>query len=325
MLRGVPYNSKKVLISYSDSNLQWSGRWNTTVNGKTSGWGGSYVRFKIRNTSTILVKAICNLTNTSTFSICSYHLDSEPNPSTTYYLKNSGAVFNGTTSAEIPVINDGQWHEVIIFAGSLIAEQWAKIVETTITGFELSNGGEISAATIGAKVLQFVGDSWNGSFHDYPRLLNLNNYSFYQNAAGGLTAGASDGYYNYDYSGILNTTDLTADAVVASFGVNDFNAGITVPNFQNSLLALVDKIRAKQPLAPIFLVRVPSNTGASKAYGQYGTAMSNIAGLRSNVIYCDTSSLDAQMDWLSDNNHLGANGKLLLADFLETTLISNGI
>lgn len=129
--------------------------------------------------------------------------------------------------------------------------------------------------------------------------------------------------YLYDYTGILNTTDITPNAIVVSFGVNDYNAGVTVGAFQTSLLSLVDKIQAKQSGVKIFLVRIPNN--GALLYGQYLTAMNNVAGLRTNIIVGDTTSLDSQVDWMSDNAHLGGNGKVLLKDFLETTLTVNGI
>lgn len=317
--------AQKKVINYDNAALYYAGRWNFDTVGMCAGWGGSCLRFKVRKTASIKLNVYVDITTTTDLSYCSYHLDNYANESVSYTIHAAGTTFTGDKSMSIPLANDGQWHSVCLYFGSSSNSMWSKAARTILKSLELDSGAEISLPTLGTKLIQFVGDSWNGSQNDYPYLLNQTNYNCHQIAGGGYKASDGNTMYNFDYSGITNTTDLTADAVVASFGVNDFNASVTVANFQTSLLALVDKIRAKQSLAPIFLVRIPSNTGASKAYGQYGTAMSNIAGLRSNVVYCDTSSLDAQVDWLSDTAHLGANGKILLADFLKTNLTANGI
>jgi len=134
-----------------------------------------------------------------------------------------------------------------------------------------------------------------------------------------FTMSDMDADYNYDYSGHLNTTDPSVGGIVISSGVNDFVASVTVPNFQTSLLSLIDKVQTKHPSKPIFLVRVPNN--GANLYGQYGTAMSNAAGLRTNVTYVDTSSLDATITFgASDIYHLDDQGKILLANFVSAAL-----
>lgn len=318
-------NNSKQIINYDNAALYYAGRWNFDTVGMCAGWGGSQIRFRIKNTSTIKLNFFVNITNTSDLSFCSFHVDNYPQASTAYTIHTAGTTFNGNKSIEIPLINDNQWHTVYLYFGSLSNSMWSKSARTILKTLEIDGGAEISLPNYGNKLIQFVGDSWNGSQNDYPFLINQSTYNYYQVAGGGYKASDANTMYLYDYSGILNTTDITPNAIVVSFGVNDYNAGVTVGAFQTSLLALVDKIQTKQPGVKIFLVRVPNNTGASKPYGQYETAMSNIAGLRANIIYCDTSSLDAQVDWLSDTGHLGANGKILLAIFLQTTLQANGI
>lgn len=64
--------------------------------------------------------------------------------------------------------------------------------------------------------------------------------------------------------------------------------------------------------------------GASKAYGQYGTAMNNIVALRSDIIYIDTTSIESSLVW-ADAGHLEGASKKYLSDFVEPILIANGI
>jgi hypothetical protein len=217
--------------------------------------------------------------------------------------------------------NDGNWHTIYLYLPALPIDMYNKDIEIHLDSLEFDSGAEIDVLNQN-KILQCVGDSWMGSSNDWPRLIDFNTYNLVNIAGGGMTCADMDSRYDFDYNGITNTSDITANAVLVSFGVNDYLAGVTTGTFETTLSSLVDKIRAKQSTAKIFLIRVPNN-GAS-TYGQYGTAMANVAAAKTNVVYLNTSSLDASMDWL-DAYHLGSNGKQILADFVKTELINNGI
>lgn len=317
------YNPKSV-ITYSDTSFNYVGRWTDHAQGKQTGWGGSYIIFKVKNTPYVTVNTFVNVINSTASANQSSNNDNDPIEGTNNVLHAAGTTFSGAKTSTIRTVNDGNWHTIKIHLYGLYTEQAAKNVEIVFKNIELAYGGQISAFTLGSKLIQCIGDSWMGNINDWPRLMDLNTYNVYQIASGGMKASDADSRYNYDYDGILNTTDPNADAVLVSYGVNDLLASVTVGNFQASLLSLVDKIRIKQPTAPILLIRVPSNTGVSQPYGQYLTAMNNIVGLRTNVIAVDTSSLDATMTW-RDDYHVDGNGKQLLANYIKQILISNGI
>jgi len=312
-------HTEKVVINYDNASLYYSGRWNFDTVGMCSGWGGSCLRFKVKGTSQIKLNFYLDITTTTDLSYVSFHTDNYPQNAAAYTIHTAGTTFTGDKSTTIPITNNGQWHNVYLYFGSVTNYMFNKQARTILKTLELEFGAEISLPTLQPKLIQFVGDSWNGTQHDYPYLL-ADNYNYYQVAGGGLKCSDAATMYNYDYTGILNTTDLTPDAIVVSFGVNDRNAGVTVGAFQTSLLTLIDEIQAKQVGVPIFLVRVPNN--GALLYGQYLTAMNNAAGLRTNIIVGDTIALDSQVDWMPDDAHLGGNGKDLLKDFLKTTLIA---
>lgn len=315
-----------LVVNYDNAALTYCGRWTSNANGKYSGWIGSYIKFKVRNTSTIKVNTYCEISNISAVSVCSFYIDQNPNRQSYYYLVTAGATFTGDRNVILPITNDGQWHEIKIYLHALtLADQIGQISKTTLKNLVLDSGGEISTSTIGTKNIQVIGDSWMGVIVNWTRCIDNSSYNVYPVSANGITAANCDTYYDLDFTGITNTTDPNMDAVIISFGVNDKNANVTTGAFQTSLLSVVDKVRLKQPTAKIFLLRVPNNTGASKLYGAYGSNMSTIAGLRSNVVYLDTTSLDTSITWDSDTGHLSANGVLDLSTWVKSQLLANGI
>ena len=327
MLTGGSNTFGKLIDNNNNAALTWYGRWVTNGDGKQSGWLGSYVKFKVKNTSNIRVFNTISTTDTTSDLYQSYYVDSIPNRMPQYTLYAGGAILAATTKYyDLPITNDGQWHELKIYgyAGTL-ARQIGQTGVVVINSFQLDAGGQIAQSTIGAKRVQVIGDSWMGASVNWTRRLDNASYDVYPIAANGITCSVANTNYNLDFTGITNTTDPNCDAVIISYGVNDFNASVTTGAFQTALLALVDKVRLKQPTAKIFLLRVPSNTVASKAYGQYGANMSTIAGLRSNVVYLDTTSLDATTTWDSDTGHLSANSVIDFESWIETQLIANGI
>jgi hypothetical protein len=124
--------------------------------------------------------------------------------------------------------------------------------------------------------------------------------------------------YAYAASGIL-AADPPADGVVVSFGVNDYLQGASVPAVQSSLLSIVDQIHVRQS-APILLVQTPRCPINGRTYDQYGAAMQAVAGARSGVIYVPTSEIWGALTWQADGAHLDANGKSILAAFVDEKL-----
>jgi len=312
-----------VVIDYTDNRLTYLGRWLNGAYGKTSGWSSSSVQFRVKNTSTVKVKAYINRTQINGGGALGYHINGDPNQTAGIAFETNTAAFAGYRTASIPVVNNGSWQDMIIHIYGVPADQFNQVTELFLDSIILDAGGELDVLTQGAKKIQFIGDSWMATSNDWPRLIDSSLYSCIQIAGSGYTLDTANTRYPFDYNGSTNTTDESVDAIVISFGVNDYIGAVTVGNFQTQLLSLIDKVQIKQPSKPIFLVRVPNN--GANLYGQYLTAMNNAAGLRSNIIVIDTTSIDASVDRV-DSGHLGANGKLVyLAPLVKTTLIANGI
>ncbi len=326
IFKNYPQGKQRLVVNYDNSNLTYCGRWTNNGTGMQSGWLGSYVKFKVRNTSSITTNHYIEITNTTASAYTSFYIDQNPNRVGQYVLVNTGATFTGYKTQQLPIINDGQWHEIKIYSyAGLMVDQFNQTCKNTLIGITLDAGAEIAISTIGTKNIQCIGDSWMGVAVNWTRCIDNSSYNVYPVASNGIKASECDTYYDYDFNAVTNATDPNMDAVIVSYGVNDLNAGVLLAAFQISLLSVVDKIRLKQPTAKIFLLRVPNNTGASKLYGQYGTNMSAIAGLRSNVVYLDTTSLDASITWDSDTGHLSANGVLDLSIWIKAQLLLNGI
>ncbi len=313
----------EVIVDWTDSRLTYLGRWLNGANGKYSGWCSSAIEFKVKGTSSIRVKSYINRVTPSVVEAIGFHIDNAPQNTAGLLFETATAAFTGYRTITLPMANDGLWHTVRLYTVSDPTNLFNQDTFIYFNSIILDNGAELDTKVQGAKKLHCIGDSWMATSNDWPRLIDDSLYSNICIAGSGYTLNTANTRYLYDYNGSLNTTDELADAVLISFGVNDYNASVSIANYQTQLLSLIDKVQIKQPGKPIFLVRVPNN-GAS-LYGQYLTSMNNAAGLRSNVIVIDTTSIDSSMDWV-DAGHLGANGKLVyLCPLVKTALIANGI
>lgn len=319
-----PHYNTLQYISSSNAAIQYLGRWVSSVNGKWSAWSGSQIVFKVKNTLYLDVVADVLDPDATAITAVSYDIDNATPTSPVEYWTNAAATGTGLKTVRI-IIPDNNEHTITLKTPGHNAYTYIQTSKATIAQFGIEGRGSLYSWTQGNKIIQCVGDSWMGGQNDWPRFMSTADYKLYPIGTGGLTCANMDTQYNYNYSGDLATTDSTAAAVIVSFGVNDFNASVTTASFETSMFSLYDKIRALQPTAKIFLVRVPSNIGASKDYGQYGPNMATVVAARTNCVYVNTTSLDATITWDADTNHLDGPGKLALAAFVKTQLIANGI
>jgi GDSL-like Lipase/Acylhydrolase family len=312
------------LYPYDYSDIQYLGRKTDTGTGMNIVWSGTQIVFKVTGTTQLLVYVTALDTNTTDDTRLVYCIDNNPAPRSSVYstitTDTANTARNYTCLIPIP---DTGLHTVNLMAYGPFAGMWAQSCKITITGFAVDYGGMILPWAQGALRLQVLGDSWVGSSQDWPRLMLDGKWEINAIGYAGFTLANENSYYNYDYSGHTNTTDLTADLVVVSFGVNDFIAGVSHASFQASLVSLISKIRAKQPSPPIVLMRIPKNIGTGDDFGTYGADMSTVAAATSNCTYLDTTSLDASVTW-QNAYHLGAVGKQLFADFLDAYAITLG-
>lgn len=304
--------------SYDDANIQYLGRWIDTGSGIWNGWAGPQIVFTTSGTNYVIVHTSIIIPTSAQIELIASAIDNNSNPSTNWFLVPSGTVYTGLAE-RIIMLPDTGTHDIILHTNGFNADIFNQVSKATVLGFSVAPGATISSWAQGTEVLQCVGDSWMGAENDWPRLMDRSRWKLFPIATGGMKASDMDAQYNFNYAGNPATTDLVADAVIVSFGVNDYNAGVTLSAFETSLLSVVDKIRILQPSAPIYLVSIPDNIAASKPYGQYGPNMANIAQARPNVFYIDTSSLAATITW-RDANHLDGPGKQMLASFTDTQI-----
>lgn len=314
-----------VVVLYDDPAITYLGRWQDTGEGMWSGWaGGPQIVFKVSGVTQFHVVMDIENGDTADTAAITYNIDSSPISPAVYMYTAVGESYVGKKMGLITLPDTGE-HTINIHTVGFNAAVFAGTSKMTLKEILLPPGGSITLWTQGPKIIQAVGDSWMGGQNDWPRLMDTALWTLVPVGAGGLKASDMDTQYNYKSDGVAATDDPAMDGIIVSFGVNDYNASVSVGAFQTSLLSVVDKIQTKQPGVEIFLIQVPDNVGDSKAYGQYGTAMSNITGLRSNVNYVSTESLEATITWTDDMGHLDDAGKVLLADFVNTALVDAGI
>ncbi len=306
-------------ILYSDPNIQWLGRWNENKGvGKWSGWGGSQVVFVVHGTSTVVVNADVIDPDGSNFCILSVVVDNSPMNSDVYYFTELSEIFTGKRSVTI-TLPDTTSHSIIMHAEGFNQALFSGIQKTTIKSFDIDSTGTIETWRQGIKRLQTVGDSWMAAECDYPRLMDRTKWVLYPVATGGLKASDMDKQYNFNYSGLL-ATDPAMDVIIVSFGVNDFNSGVTNSDFEKSLQSVVDQIQMNQPNSPVFLIQAPKNIVTGKDFGKYGINMQNIAKRHQMVYYISTSSLETSIGWQPDGSHLDEASKKIIADFIDSAI-----
>lgn len=307
------------IIPYNDSRLQYLGRWNDTGIGIWSGWPSNWVLLKINNATYIDINVdiidnnnsdytaiICQIDNTLYWITCTTNAE-------TY-------IGNKTVRINIPDINE---HIIMFHTGQYYYSAYNQLSKITIKEYYLDDLAILLYASIPLSV-QCIGDSWMGTTNDWPRYMENTLYKLYQFGIPGAMCSDMNGMYEYDYNGHINTTDSIVDAVMVSFGTNDYSNGVTQASFESSLNSLVNKIRTKQPVSPIYLIRCVDNrylTPSTNNYGKYGVNMANVAAIINNVKYIDTSSLDSTITWLPDNAHLDSAGKQMLADYVNNYIL----
>lgn len=309
-------------ITYNNSNFQFQGRWNDTGSGIWTGWNGSRIIFKVRGTGILTIIASVIDAESTTLTGIGASIDNSADCQL-YTFTEQSEIFTGIRSINIPIPNDNRIHTVELYTPMYGPSCFLTTQKVTITTLLTGSLAILSSWTQPSTRIQCIGDSWCANITSWIRLMDITRWQLYPISNASYKISDMDSGYNFDFTGQTNTTDPVCNGIIISSGVNDWGAGVTVANFQTSLLSLIDKIQIKQPGKPIFLVRVPNN--GANLFGQYGTAMSNAVGLRTNISYIDTTTLDTSMVFLSDNSHLNGSSKVVFARFVSNALISAGL
>ena len=307
-------------IPYTDSNLNYLGRWTNYGTSKGSGWQGVQVRFKVSGTLNLAVNVDVQDLSGSDVSGVITNIDSG---NYTQILTTSLAdIYTGIKTANFTLPDTGE-HTVILKFSNYPNLQWNGTGRCRLMSLDIDAGGSVTpwVKTTG-RLLGCVGDSWMATANDWPFLMAQTKYWLYPISFGGARASTLDSQFNYDNSATLNTSDPTLDVVIVNSSVNDYIGGVSLSSFNTSFAALVDKIRTKQPTAKIILLQSPRNTRDGQTYDQYGPKMEIIAAARSNVVYVPCpSSVWSTLEWATgDPYHLSFAGRQTLAAYVEGQL-----
>ncbi|MDD2365183.1 MAG: SGNH/GDSL hydrolase family protein [Desulfuromonadaceae bacterium] len=308
---------------YNDLQITNAGRWFDDGTGIFTGFPGASVRFKISGASYLTVNTVC--TNTTAYTIdFSLELDDDECIQYTIVPDGAGSSYSNmpaSTTMEIPTTGE---HLVDLKSSAMPPNQYTGAAKVKILSYDTD--GTISAFDESGKIkVLAVGDSWMGSWNDWPRFMD--EMYVYSVGVGGYTALSMSQKFPYQYSSGLPEADPDLDVAIISFGVNDYNANVLVGSFQTYLGTLVSQVLQSQPDKPVLLIQTPRllyvyPSGGIRYYDKYGTAMQAIADLYSNVYYLSTESIWESLTWLTDNAHLDPASKKNLAAFVESELLA---
>jgi hypothetical protein len=309
-------------ILYSNSNIQWLGRWNETNGiGKWSGWSGSQIVFKVHGTTSIVVNCAVIDPDNQNFCNITFVIDNSPANSKDIQLTTLAETYTGDRSGTI-ALPDTNIHTIMLRANGLNPALWGAEEKIIIKSFDIDEKGSIALWIQGRKKLQTIGDSWMAADVDWPRQMNRTKWQLYPVATDGLRASNMNEQYNFNYSG-SSSDDPAMDDIIVEFGVNDYNAGVTIDSFQKDLNSLVNKIRLKQPKATIYLICPPNNLKLGKYFGKYSNNIQKIANQYKNVYYVSTLNLEPKIEWQADGCHLELTSKIAMANFIDSAITSN--
>jgi lysophospholipase L1-like esterase len=317
---GPPKNVQD-LISPSDSNIKYFGRWVDIGEKKLSNWGGAYFKTDFTGT-TVKIKLSAKVK----LAVKIDDLDD------VYYYSAEGIV-NLTPEP----LADGR-HSL------RVATQYQNDV-MLFEGLLLDGGAALAEPQYYGNIIEFIGDSLTSGYKldptelygvaltDYAWLAaEALNYEHTQIAQTGICL--TDGVDNkvgmsvkYFKTGIDDTaaspdwdfSKYQPEFVVINLGSNDLSKGITSENYQAEYETFIENIRAKYPNAYILALR--------PFKGHHETAISAAVTARKNagenkLEYIDTSGWTATEDYFPDNIHPTEAGHQKIAVSLQAVIDS---
>jgi len=308
-----------MIIPYSNENILYSGRFLTPIIGMQSAWQGNLVRFRVIGTSTITLT--CDIKTVADGAPCAIasNIDNDI-VTTSNNLANIGEVVTGERSVVIN-LPDSNVHDVIFkLSANQPFNQIDGVPYIKLKSITINDGGQILPYPVGSTKVMCLGDSWMSAWNDWIRLMDTTKYNVYPIAYGGAKASDINSYYPYQAGGINKYGDGVFNDVVICLGVNDYAGGISIASYKTSISSLIDKIRADQPQAIIYLLQAPRNVVNSKNFDQYGTALQELSVSKINTKYITTSSIWDSLTWQTDTYHLGSVGKQIFADFVASQI-----
>lgn len=299
-----------ITIPSSDINIKYLGRFLNTADYKQAPWQSSQIKFKVRQTSKIIITA--DIKDISTSSSCFLAVSVDDGGVGVYYLSTNAETYTGERTATV-TMPDSDEHTIIIKTFSGIQDQFSGASYIRFKNMQIDDTGELVPYAEPDRRLMCIGDSWMAMENDFPRFMH--DYSLYPVAFGGAKATDIEPMYPYILNGAYNT-DVKVNAVIIMLGINDYWSGVQTAAFKTTMTSLVNKVKVDQT-AQVFLIQAPRNTGASKNYDKYGTVLSEISSAIEGVTYVPTSEIWSDLVWDSDECHLDSASKQLFSDYIS--------
>lgn len=306
-------------FNYTNSAIQYAGRWFDAGNGMGSGWQGAQARFKLSGSSKLEVSAIVVDSTSSDLTMAVINIDG--GESITKYFTTEPGTGSGLRTVSFDMPDLGQ-HTIVLKLGCLPLSQWSGASVCRLASIQIDDTGSLLPwDDAGKVVVQVVGDSWMATQNDWPHLLDPEKYAVYPVSFGGAKASDLAAKYGYARSGVATGVEPHPDMVIIGSGVNDYVGGVSGASFQSSITSLVDQVQAAHPDCLVVLLGCPRNTAAGKTYDQYFSQMLAVAQARGGVVAIEVpSSIWPLFQWSSDTFHLTYTGLKSFADFVSSQL-----
>ena len=320
-----------VSVAVDDANIQYVGRWDAGKEGeRTAYWDSAYFKTKFTGTS---VKMVLGEGPAVTFTVI---IDGKG-----YYLKDQSAIVDITP----PGLSDGE-HELIVIK----SDSNQDLKKTVFKGLILDKNATTLPPT--KKLLaEVVGDSitsgYGSTTHRAAQKLGMDVVNLgiagitltdgYPNHASSAKTGMSHQYFKLTNNLVdrdgpdWNFTDYTPDVIMIMIGVNDKTLDVPEEVFQSTYIKFLEDVRAKNPNAIIYVIRMldryPEDGGPLfEGYAPHCLAavQARISEGDRKVFYVNTSGFlteDNKLKYLADSTHPNELGKEYLSTLLANKIL----
>jgi len=298
------------IIERTDKSLNWLGRWMEN-NGKYSGWGGSSLQFKFTGSSLSIEVDVHNSGGISV-------MIDDYSDNWTHKLT---PTHNGLNTITISSELENKEHTAFFRFWSTNYKNKRSGTDYIKVNNILIDDNAVINKWSGDVKLGYFGDSWASADNDCLRFIGLDSVEIHSISDPGFTS--SNGLNMYPYvAGTIPIKDISFDAVVIGYGINDANRRFLSSNyiFKKNIIKLIDNIRANDPIVKIFLLQSPRNYSSKKDASKYGSVLEDISKKRRDCIYISSKDTENQLGWSVDGVHLDTKGKHIYGKWLGEQL-----
>lgn len=287
---------------YSNS-FDLNGRWNASESYTYSRWQGSQINFDVTGTSKLLLKVYVEDKNVNKMDQTAIVVNIDNGKALYIPVTSVPEKFTGDKTKEVK-LPDKLKHSITL---KLSAWPESQLNGDSVIGLKsvtLDKSGKILPRKITKKQnAAFIGDSWMGAVHDWPRMLR-NNYNIYQLSFGGATIiKLNENFLKYSDDSELKHPKF--DLIFIGSGVNDFNMGVSENDYEKNLSELISKVRNRNESSEIIILQTPDNPAKNKKYSKYSSAIDRSILKHDNIkkIEFPKNKID-NLEWEEDGAHL---------------------